>query len=411
MAKIGVALWNTLLETGIQDRSREQAQMAKVFVSYSRENKELATALAKDIHELGHNAWLDQELSGGQAWWSEILSRVRRCDVFVVVLTPELLRSVACTREYGYAAALSRPILPVLAAGDVAVNLLPPQLARIQFVDYRQQNDRAVALRLARALSVLPCGTALPEPLPPEPAVPMSYLGGLNEQISGSGSLSYDQQSSLVLDLKRGLRDPETARDALELLVHLRRRRDLFAALAADIDEVLAVAPGSSGATARTSSKPRPPLGETAETLSPRPPPPQSGQGRQSGPAATTKNTTPPRKQLPPEVGKPEERAADLSVGWREKLSAAVVYGLVAALIAAGMNTDPIMPGLAAAFAGLMGGLRRVYMAVVVVGAVLGYLIGVAQTHSHAMGILYASGGVIIGGLVGNFLWGFWSVR
>jgi len=211
--------------------------MATIFVSYNRRSEVIAQVLVRDIEALGHTAWFDQELSGGQAWWDQILARVRDCNVFVFVLNPESLDSTACKREYGYAADLGKPILPVLASGDVSTNLLPPALTQIQYVDYRNQ-DRDSAFRLARALATVPPSNALPDPLPDPPKAPLSYLGGLAERIEGSLALSYEDQSALVVDLKRGLRDPETAHDAWTLLERLRKRRDVYATFDKEIEEI-----------------------------------------------------------------------------------------------------------------------------------------------------------------------------
>ncbi len=212
--------------------------MSNIFISYNRQSEAIARTLADDIEALGHTVWFDQELSGGQAWWDQILARVLDCHVFVFVLSQESLSSIACKREYGYAADLGKPILPVAVSGGVSTNLLPPALAQIQFVDYREQ-DRDAAFRLARALTSLPPPKPLPEPLPIPPEVPISYLGSLTEQVETTSTLSYEEQSALVVDLKRSMRDPETADDARTLLERLRKRRDLLATMAEEIGELL----------------------------------------------------------------------------------------------------------------------------------------------------------------------------
>jgi hypothetical protein len=211
--------------------------MASIFVSYNRRSEGIAGTLVDDIERLGHTVWFDHELSGGQVWWDQILARIRDCNVFVFVLNRESLASTACKREYGYAADLGKPILPVLVSGEVSVNLLPPALTEIQFIDYIKQ-DREAAFRLARALTTVPPPKPLPDPLPVPPGVPVSYLGGLAEQIERASTLSYEDQSALLVDLKRGLRDPETASDSWTLLEKLRKRRDLLATIADEIDEL-----------------------------------------------------------------------------------------------------------------------------------------------------------------------------
>src|SRR5215475_8144386 len=149
--------------------------MANIFISYNRQTKAITKALVEDIEALGHTVWFDQELSGGQAWWDQILSMIRRCDLFVFVLDPAALNSVACKREYGYAADLRKPILPILVSEGVSTNLLPPSLSQIEFVDYRNQ-DRTAALRLARAFSTVPPPAAIPDPLPVPPPGSASLL-------------------------------------------------------------------------------------------------------------------------------------------------------------------------------------------------------------------------------------------
>lgn len=213
--------------------------MAKVFISYNRSNEGFVKTVVDDIESLGHTAWFDQELSGGQVWWDQILKTVRDCDIFVFLLSPAGLKSVACMRECGYAAGLKKPILPVLVNGDISPNILPPLLSEIQFVDYRKQ-DRDSAFRLARALTNVPAAGPMPDPLPEPPLVPLSYLGSLTEKIDTESTLGYEEQSALLVDLKRSYRDPQTKADALELIQRMRKRRDLLATIAEEFDELLA---------------------------------------------------------------------------------------------------------------------------------------------------------------------------
>ena len=212
--------------------------MSNVFISYSRQDETAAKALVDDIDSLGHTVWFDQELSGGQVWWDKILDAIRECDVFVFALSMDGLNSVACKREFGYAADLGKLILPVALAGEISTNLLPPALSQIQLVDY-QDHDRDAAFRLARAFNTLPPPKALPEHLPEPPEVPISYLASLFERVETTSTLDYEEQSVLLLDLKRSMRDPETANDARALLKRLRKRRDLLATIAEEIKELL----------------------------------------------------------------------------------------------------------------------------------------------------------------------------
>src|SRR6185295_192497 len=177
--------------------------MATVFISYCRESQDRARSLAQDFEALGHQAWIDQELTGGQAWWNRILAEIRRCDIFAFALEPESLNSPACKREYSYASSLGKSILPVLIADGVSTDLLPPALAQIQYVDYRKE-DKTAFRALAKALTTLPPSLPIPDPMPDPPPAPISYLGGLREQVETSSTLSFDEQTGLVVRLKHG---------------------------------------------------------------------------------------------------------------------------------------------------------------------------------------------------------------
>ena len=211
--------------------------MSNVFVSYSRRSEASAKRVVVDLERLGRSVWFDSKLTGGQAWWDQILDSIRGCDVFVLILEPGSLQSEACTREFGYAAGLGKPILPILVADGVSTNLLPRELTEIHFVDYREE-DQEAAFRLARAFAGIPAAPALPDPLPEPPEVPVSYLGGLAAQVD-QAALTLEEQRLLVMDLQEALQDPTTAADARQLLRKLRERRDLFARVEKDIDRLI----------------------------------------------------------------------------------------------------------------------------------------------------------------------------
>ena len=211
--------------------------MAKAFLSYSRSTRTALDSLASDLEGLGHQVWADRELTGGQAWWAEILEQIRVCQIFVFVLSPEALESVACRRELAYASALLKPILPVLAVDGVPLGLLPEALSSVQYVDYRQP-DRATILSLARAVYAIRPPPALPDPLPPPPEIPVSYLGSLSTRIDLEQSLTFEQQSAILVDLRRALRNSTMRADARNLLLKLRARRDLLSTVADEIDDL-----------------------------------------------------------------------------------------------------------------------------------------------------------------------------
>jgi hypothetical protein len=155
-----------------------------------------------------------------------------------MVLDPKALGSVACKREYNYAHNLDKPILPVLVSPEVSVNLLPAALSKIQMVDY-QKRDTSAAIKLSRALASISPATALPDPLPEPPEIPLSSLSVLARGVESQETMNFEQQSSLLFKLKKHFLDPSNVDDARKLLINMRKRPDLLVSIADEIDDLL----------------------------------------------------------------------------------------------------------------------------------------------------------------------------
>ena len=212
--------------------------MLHVFISYSAQRRDLVKTLAEDIRALGHEVWFDQELVGGHVWWDRILTEIRNCDLLVFALAPEAMDSTPCRLEHSYAFSLGKTILPVLVAEGVSFDVLPAALSNVQYVDYRRA-DKQSAFALNKSFNSLPTSKPLPDPLPPPPTLPVSFLGSLKEQIEASETLSFHEQTALVVKLKDRLRDHEQANEVRRLLGRLRQRDDLFSKVAEEIDLVM----------------------------------------------------------------------------------------------------------------------------------------------------------------------------
>ena len=218
--------------------------MTSIFISYNRGSVAAVESLARDLAAMGHAVWYDQALTGGQRWWDNILDKLRMSAVFMPILTPEALDSQACKLELKYAADLGKPLLPVLLSREVNPNFLPKPLAEIQFIDYCAQ-DKSAAFALMRALADIPVASALPDPLPDPPAVPLSYLGDLRERIDSQQPLNFQAQIALAYELKDYLQQQGRSvfGEISQLLQRFRQRQDLLARVATEIDSILDTEP------------------------------------------------------------------------------------------------------------------------------------------------------------------------
>jgi hypothetical protein len=208
----------------------------RIFITYAREDGATVAQLGADLEGSKRQVWIDRDLTGGQAWWDEILKEIRACDVYVFALSESSLASRPCLRELEYAQALGRPLLPI-KVGEVSIQQAPRVIADAQVVDYVGRTPESV-LALRDALDHAPPPPALPDPLPEPPPVPISYFGHYREQI-GADSLPYPQQQALLIELKGHLGNEEDRDDAVDLLRALSRRQDLAQSIATEIDAVL----------------------------------------------------------------------------------------------------------------------------------------------------------------------------
>lgn len=377
--------------------------MANIFVSYARESEVAVQDLAADVETLDHTVWVDHDLKGGKAWWDEILTRIRDCQIFMMALSPESLTSPACKREYRYAADLGKPILPILIAEGVSLQTLPSKLSQIHYVDYRKR-DTAAALKLAGALNAVPPAPALPNPLPDPPAVPVSYLSGLADQIDSNPVLGSKDQSALVSELRRGLRDPETEAGARELLARLRTRSDLYANIRDEIDELL-----QEPATAISKSRPVPSKsqimrGNVASGLQ------RTLSATQPTMADPSEDRHPPRTNVKP-ITRPE------------RIAIAIAGSIVGAALGAMAFTVEnvghdvysltVIPALAGAVAGAISARNARVIGIALLGGVVAGVVAIplldatgaySQGMRHfwtATAVLSAPPGVIVGAMVG----------
>lgn len=214
-------IWNRE-PTGVTVRKR-------IFISYARTNEQVIRQLDTQIREFGCATWVDTALSGGQHWWDEILRQIADCDAFIATVSRDTLNSEACTREFDWAIALGKPVLPVAVEHISAV---PPWIAKLHIVDYSDPEVRDKAAgKLAGGLFNLPPAPPLPEQLPEPPAPPLSYLSNLIELVMQKGALGHDQQHDVLQQLEPALHasDPDERRGGRDILEIFGTRRDLYA--------------------------------------------------------------------------------------------------------------------------------------------------------------------------------------
>ena len=102
--------------------------MAKenIFISYSRRDSKKVESLVKTLEENGHTVWFDRHnIQGGEKWRAEIVSGIKNCDFFILLLSPDSVSSKYVQQELNIADQENKIIIPV----DLITTIIPDEMA------------------------------------------------------------------------------------------------------------------------------------------------------------------------------------------------------------------------------------------------------------------------------------------
>lgn len=136
--------------------------MARVFLSYDREDLERAKPLAAALSSAGHSVWWDREIAGGTQFGKEIEQALSDSDAIVVLWSERSVES-AWVRDEAAAGRDTNRLVPALL--DTAKP--PLGFRQYQAVDLSRWNGRRRASefqQLVRAIDRLTAGGARKEP-------------------------------------------------------------------------------------------------------------------------------------------------------------------------------------------------------------------------------------------------------
>ena len=91
----------------------------RIFVSHSHIDNDFGIKLARNLRHIlneDNAVWYDIEggLYGGDSWWDKILEELTLCNVFIVILSPDSMKSNWVRRELNVALNEGKQIIPLL---------------------------------------------------------------------------------------------------------------------------------------------------------------------------------------------------------------------------------------------------------------------------------------------------------
>lgn len=130
-----------MIKTHTADAETLDSATARLFISYSRRDQDVARRLCDALAARGRALWVDWEgIPPSAEWLAEIEQGIRSADAFVFMLSPDSLRSEVCGQELAVALALNKRLVPLVVreAGETPI---PPELAQRNWIFLRATDD------------------------------------------------------------------------------------------------------------------------------------------------------------------------------------------------------------------------------------------------------------------------------
>ena len=122
--------------------------MARIFVSYSRKNKDFCRQLTDELQKRDIDFWVDwNDIDPTVKWKDAIGNGIEDADNFLAIVTPDWIISPICLEELNIAVANGKRLIPVVPC-EITWNDVPAALGDLNFIffteayDFNQQFDR-----------------------------------------------------------------------------------------------------------------------------------------------------------------------------------------------------------------------------------------------------------------------------
>lgn len=116
--------------------------MTKVFISYSRRDKEFTRELFNEFQKNDIDCWIDWEgIPVAVDWWDEIKKGIEDADSFLYLISPDSLHSEVCQRELHYAVKKNKRIIPIIVRELDSNDKLPDSLLNLELFQLTRKDS------------------------------------------------------------------------------------------------------------------------------------------------------------------------------------------------------------------------------------------------------------------------------
>lgn len=122
--------------------AQTQSSGSKVFISYSRKDKDFVRRLNNSLDANGVDAWVDWEgIPLSSDWMVEISRAIEGSDAFLFVISTDSLASKVCAEELELGMRYNKKLVPILFREPEHGTFMHPRLAATNWVYLREQDD------------------------------------------------------------------------------------------------------------------------------------------------------------------------------------------------------------------------------------------------------------------------------
>jgi hypothetical protein len=124
----------------------------KIFLSYSRKNRDFAKALYAKLQSMGFTLWRDVHDidAGADDWWQSIQEAIRECETVILCMSLPALKSSVVGDEWFYARTLGKRIIPIVVddiwGHEEVISkkfTIPNWMSRKNWMDFRHNMPEA----------------------------------------------------------------------------------------------------------------------------------------------------------------------------------------------------------------------------------------------------------------------------
>jgi WD40 repeat protein len=122
-------------------QARDPQQETKVFVSYSRKDREFVTRMADDLETRGIEVFRDTEdILPTEEWRTRLRTLIGQADTVLFVISPNSAASPECHWELDYARSLNKRFATIVYE-EVAPDTIPEYLSSLNYIFFTPSDD------------------------------------------------------------------------------------------------------------------------------------------------------------------------------------------------------------------------------------------------------------------------------